>query len=287
MTDTDAKHPGANPEQQEYWNGPGATRWAQNWPQIDAVLTPLHEALLERANPRPGELVIDLGCGHGTTTLALAERVTPSGHIHGVDISGVLLEIARARADEVNLSNVTLTEADATTYAFEAGRFDLVFSRFGLMFFEDPVASFSNLARVLKPAGRLVFLCWKAIDENGWVFEGLKATFKHLEPPAPAKPGAPGPFSLADPERIRSILTGAGFSNIALDPLTPTLRVAASPEDATEFFTKIGPGARLLADVDPEIIESIKSTMTERFRAHMSDDGVRLGAAAWLATATR
>ncbi|MEM9189299.1 MAG: class I SAM-dependent methyltransferase [Myxococcota bacterium] len=286
MTDTTGE-PRANAEQGEFWNGSTAQKWTQQWEGIDRLLAPLSDVLVARTHAQPGERIIDVGCGHGTTTLALASQVTSSGKVLGVDISGVMLETARRRANDAELSHLSFAQADATTHPFPAEGFDVAFSRFGIMFFEDPVASFKNIGSGLKPGGRLTFACWQAMEKNPWLTVGMEAAMQYLEPPEPPEPGSPGAFAFADPERVRTILADAGFHEIEIEPLTPTLRIGASPEDATRFFMEMGPVASLIEDADPDLRPKIAAAMIKQFQAYTSDDGVQVGAAAWLTSARR
>ncbi len=171
------------------------------------------EAGLALAVPKPGEKVLDIGCGSGTTTLTLAARVGPMGEAVGIDISGPMMSVARRRAAEIS-APVRFIEADATDYGFEPESFDLAFSQFGVMFFADPAASFRNIQKAMKRDGRLVFVCWRGPFENPWSAVPEAAARPFLPPPAPASPDAPGRYSFANPDRVKSILLQAGFHGI-------------------------------------------------------------------------
>src|SRR6185503_20850430 len=175
--------------------------------------------VLQRLAPQPGERIVDIGCGGGDTTLALAERVQGHGFVLGVDVSRPLLQRATARAANTPEYPVRFVEADAAGYAFERGSFDALFSRFGVMFFADPAAAFANLRRALKPGGRMAFVCWRSEGENPIMTVPLTAAKKRIPvPPPPADPTAPGPFALADRARLERILQTAGFASIAITP---------------------------------------------------------------------
>src|SRR6185312_7572098 len=162
-----------NADQIAYWNGPGGQRWAARQQAQDIMLAPLADLLVDRAKPLPGERVIDVGCGSGATTFALAQRVAPSGHVFGIDVSGPMLE--RARQNTPKQLPVAFALADATVYPFDPGSFDLVASRFGVMFFAEPALSFANLRAALRPSGRLAFVCWREPRENPFFMAPLHA----------------------------------------------------------------------------------------------------------------
>ena len=251
MTDVDA---GPNAEQATYWSEASGPKWVAYQERIDAQIAPLGLAAIERAAPRPGERCLDVGCGCGQTTLQLAERVAPEGSVLGVDLSVPMLARAEERAREAGLP-ARFARADAQTHDFSSEGFDLVFSRFGVMFFSDPVAAFANLRGALAGSGRLAFACWRPPVDNDWVVVPLAAARKHLEVPAPTDPFAPGPFSLADPDRIRRVLADAGWSGIEIDAHSQELEIAggASQDEALDFLMQIGPMARLLAEAEPAV----------------------------------
>src|SRR5881628_2723223 len=161
---------------------------------------------MERARIGAGERVIDIGCGCGDTTIALARRVGPAGLVLGIDVSAPMLARAADAAREAGVAHVRFEHADAQTHRFPAQAFDVLYSRFGVMFFSDPAAAFGNLRTALRPGGRLGFVCWQAVPENPWIAVPLEAAAQHMALPPPPAPGAPGPFSFADPERVRRIL---------------------------------------------------------------------------------
>src|SRR6266850_2472283 len=183
----------ANQEQIRYWNEQGGPRWVQRQQQLDAQINPLGLVAMQRAEIRPGERALDVGCGCGQTTLELAQRVGASGSVLGIDISQPMLTRARERQQELGIKNLEFLHADAQTYSFERERFDLIFSRFGVMFFDDPAAAFANLRTALRSAGRLCFLCWQTLEKNEWARVPFLAATRHVQPPAPPAPDAPGP----------------------------------------------------------------------------------------------
>jgi SAM-dependent methyltransferase len=233
-------------DQATYWNEEGGRRWVENIDRIERMIAPLTDDLLALAAPRPGERVLDVGCGGGVTSAAFAAAVGADGHVLGVDVSAVILDVARRRyADHAGLA---FAVGDAATLALDG--FHLVTSRFGVMFFPAPQAAFANLRRALCPGGRLAFVCWRTLEENPWMAAPTRAAFSILPRPEPALPGAPGPFAFADPERLRGILAGAGFSDIAIEAHDPVLDLG-SPDEALEQMTRMGPAAPVFAVAEP------------------------------------
>jgi SAM-dependent methyltransferase len=278
---------GPNAEQIEYWNKQAGPKWVADVEQLDAMLAPLGLAAVERAAPKPGERVIDVGPGLGQTLLQLAERVGPTGSVLGVDISTPMLEGARARLRAAGVTHVTLQNADAQTHSFAPASFDLVFSRFGVMFFVDPVAAFANLAKALRPGGRVTFVCWQALAKNVWMTEPLAAVAKHVPLPPPGDPHAPGPFAFADSERVRGILERAGLRNAGFESLTGDIRIGKDLDQATLIASEVGAASRVLREATESArkaaIAEIRATLAPRVTAN----GVSLPYAAWIVTGTR
>src|SRR5438309_1620679 len=201
--------PEANAEQIRYWNEAAGPKWVSFQKVIDAQIAPLGERAMDRASIAPGERVIDVGCGCGDTTITLARRVGPAGLVLGIDISAPMLERAAETARAAGLANVRFENADAQTHRLSPGAFDVVYSRFGVMFFADPVAAFTNLRAALRPGGRLAFVCWRSLAENPLFTAPMAAAAKHLPPLPPPHPNAPDPFAFADRARVAQILETA------------------------------------------------------------------------------
>ncbi len=275
MTETEA-----NAAQIEYWNAGAGETWASLQDRLDTQLEPLGADAIRALAPRPGERILDVGCGAGQTSLALASAVGPAGAVTGVDISRPLLEVARRRA---GADGPTFVEADAQTYPFEAGAFDAVFSRFGVMFFADPTAAFVNLRRALKPGGRLAFICWRPPAENPFMTLPMAAVSDMLPPTPPTDPLAPGPFAFADPARVRDILSTAGFETI--ETRRHDLKIGSGDLDQTVAVAlKIGPlGAMLREHSDKR--DKVIETVREALRPHEGPAGVKLDSASWIVTA--
>jgi SAM-dependent methyltransferase len=280
--------PESNAEQVEYWNQQGH-KWVRLQQLLDAMIGPLGERGLDAAGVASGERVLDVGCGCGGTTLAIARRSAPEGRVLGVDISRPMLSRARERVREEGLENVDFHEADAQVHGFEAEAFDLVFSRFGVMFFSEPEAAFANLRRALAPGGRLAFVCWQPVTQNQWMLVPLLAAAKHVPLPPPPAPEEPGPFSLGDPARVERILRGAGFVELEVAPMEGTLAIGGGGdlEESVRFALELGPTGRLLADAEPEAREAVAGAVREALAPFATPEGVRLPYAAWVATASR
>ena len=235
------------------------------------------------AAARPGEHVLDVGCGCGTTTLDHAKAVGPSGAVAGIDISHPMLEVARRRAAEAGVA-IDFREADASDAAFKP-EFDLVFSRFGVMFFADPVAAFANIRKALKPGGRLRFVCWRAPAENLWATAPFLAAKDLLPPQEATDPHAPGPFAFADGERLKDILGKAGFSDSRLGKLETHMHMGADVDEAVDQAFKLGPLARALAEADDTLKDEVRARIREALAKFQTPRGIALPAACWLVAA--
>ena len=264
------------------WNETSGPTWAELQEPLDRQLEPLGRAAMAALAPGAGERILDIGCGSGATSLDLARSVAPGGSVLGADISRPMLEVARRRA--VGVPWLSFLDADAQTYPFEAASFDGVFSRFGVMFFADPDAAFANIRRALKPGGRLAFVCWRTPAENPIMI--LPATTAHAYVktiPAPPEPGAPGPFAFADPERVRAILGGAGFTDIALTPHNELIG-SGDVETALGLSLRVGPLAALLRE-NPDQRDTMIAAVRAALAPHEGPEGVKLDSATWIVTA--
>lgn len=280
----------------EHWNGRGGSAWVAQQEILDRVVRPLGELALDAARLAPGERVLDVGCGCGDTTLAVGERVGPSGRVVGVDVSGPMLERARERLAEAkgDRAETTFVLADATTFEPE-GSFDVAVSRFGVMFFDDPTRAFANIARALRPGGRLAFVCWRPLAENPWAAMPLAAvgTVTALPPKAPE--GTPGPFAFADAARVTRILEAAGFEGVRVTPEDRDVPLGPHGPGTTraavvDYLQQIGPAARVIAELDDAGKAAARGAIEARVAelpARAADDAsVWLGAAVWIVTAT-
>jgi SAM-dependent methyltransferase len=252
------------------------------------MLEPLGLVAHEALAPKAGERILDIGCGTGATTIALATDVGPSGAVVGVDVSATLLEVARRRAD--GIASVSFVEADAQVHAFDE-TFDGAFSRFGVMFFEDPAAAFANIASALRSGGRLVFVCWQDPAANEWWTVGARTAERHnVELPPLTDPNAPGPFAFSDANRLRGILDGAGFADVALTETRRRVVLGGhgSVDTAVGFLRRSRLGAAIIeATADEAGAEAVFADMTDAFAPYLTPRGVEMTAVVWLATARR
>jgi SAM-dependent methyltransferase len=269
-------------EQAAFWNGPGGKMWLAVYDtRIEPQLAEFSRAALDAAAARPGERVLDVGCGTGQTTVTLAGRVTPGGSALGVDISQTLIEAARSRA----AGNARFEVADAGNFAFEPASFDLLFSRFGVMFFGDPVAAFRNLRAALRLQGRLTFMCWRTVEENPWQGLCVRAAAPHLPPMVRPGPGEPGPFAFGEDGRVRSILSEAGFTDISLRPLDGPMMMGKDVAQVVEGLGRLGPLARPLAEAPAEAAGKARAAVAQALAPHAGPQGVVLPGAAWIVQA--
>jgi ubiquinone/menaquinone biosynthesis C-methylase UbiE len=274
-----------NADQIAYWNGPGGQRWADRQAAQDIVLKPVLDLLVDRAAPKAGERVVDVGCGSGASTFALAAKVGPSGRVFGVDVSEPML--TRAQQSAPPKLPVDFALGDATVYPFPAESFDLLASRFGVMFFADPVLSFTNLHKALRKSGRLAFACWQEPRENPFFMAPLQAVYKHVPKLPPLGPEDPGPFAFASEARVKRILSEAGFSGIAMEPCRVELDIAVGRgmDAAIKSALEIGPASRAL-EGQPEALRSAAIvSMRETLTSFAKGDSVLLPGAIWIVTA--
>ena len=274
-----------NADQIAYWNGPGGQRWADRQQAQDVLLAPIADLLIDRARPQAGERVIDVGCGSGATTIAFARKVAPSGHVFGIDVSGPML--ARARQSAAAELPVDFVLADATVYPFVPENFDLLASRFGVMFFANPALSFSNMRKALRPSGRLAFICWREPRENPFFMAPLQAVYKHVPKLPQQGPEDPGPFAFAAEQRVRRILGEAGFTGIGMEPHNLALDVAIGRglDAAVQASLEIGPASRALEGHPPEVLAAAANSIREALAAFAKGQTVPLPASIWIVTA--
>ena len=272
-----------NTAQIDYWNGAAGQKWVRDADRLDKMLRPFLDAVMDAAKPKAGEIVTDIGCGGGALSLAVAGKGATAT---GVDVSEPLIEVARRRA-AVSAPGTRFVVADASEWT-PAVAADLIVSRFGVMFFADPVRAFANIRKGTAPAGRLAFVCWRPLTENEWALAPIIAAMPFLrEPPKPPELGAPGPFAFGQREHIDRILTEAGWKDVRISPWDGQIELpgATAPETA-EFMLEIGPLSRTIAEqgLDPA---QIKAALVARVEGLADAEGrTRLKAATWIVEAT-
>ncbi|WAU81887.1 methyltransferase domain-containing protein [Streptomyces sp. Qhu-G9] len=271
-----------NTHQAEAWNGYEGTHWADHQARYDNLNDAANEPLLAAGRIQDPDTVLDIGCGNGHLTRLAARR--GAGAL-GVDLSAPMLERARASATEEGLANVSFVRGDAQVYPFPEAGFDVAVSRFGVMFFADPVAAFANIGRALRPGGRLAFVCPQAFSrmEQSVV---LDAVAEHVTLPDLAKETRTGPASFADPARTTAVLRDAGFADADATAIERPQLWGEDAEDAASFLFGWGPMRHWLRDADPQATQRARRAATDAFRPYQSDTGVRLTARLWLVTAT-
>ena len=281
MSQTD-ELPG-NAAQIEYWNAAAGDTWARLQELLDRQIAPLgHEALRALA-PVLGEHVIDIGCGCGETSVDLAARVGATGRVVGVDISKPMLGVARRRPLPPGVARPEFRELDAQADDLGPRTFDAAYSRFGVMFFSDPVAAFANIRASMKERGRLSFVCWRGLAENGWMREPLEAASPFLPPSPPFDPTAPGPFAFADDGRLRTILADAGFGSVSIDPFDARIG-AGDLEQTLKLALRVGPlgfAIREHPDLQSKVTDAVREVLSRR----MTANGVMMPAAVWIVRA--
>lgn len=276
-----------NREQAEHWNSAdGAGRWITHQDRHDRMLEPFLAMILAKAGIGPGDRVLDVGCGCGATTRAAAALARP-GPVTGIDLSAAMLARASAGAETARLSNTSFIEGDAQVHQFARASFDVIISRFGLMFFDDPVAAFANLRRAARPRGRLAFACWQPQGANEWLLVPASALAEHLPLPEPGPADAPGMFALADAGRTRLILAEAGWTQIDIAPARTPILVggAQTIDDAVEFLRTGSTGRAMLAGADQDTEQRALASVRAALQPHAGAEGVHLDAAVWLVTA--
>ena len=275
-----------NEKQFEAWNGGESVHYLDHADRYDRQLAPFTEALLDQVRTTPRRRVLDVGCGCGALTLGAARTADSAV---GVDISAPLTEVASKRAATAQIDNVEFVVADAQTYGFAPGTFDLVVSQFGLMFFDDPEGAFSNLRRSLAPGGGLTFVCWQGLPANEWLTVIVDEVAKEVGiPEFGGLSRGPGMFALMDPDETTALLVAAGFREVAFESLAPTVLIGGggTVDESTDFLIGMGMVRGLLSlagtDRHDEVVRAVRSSLAERYEPGV---GVRYGTRAWMVTA--
>lgn len=276
-----------NTDQRDYWSDNAGPTWVEQMVEMDANLAPVLDGLIARAQLGSGEHVIDIGCGAGASTFAAADAVGTAGHVMGADISETLLSAARTRAPAAG--NVSFVHADAETHPFEPGAADALISRFGVMFFTDFTAAFTNMAKALRPGGRMVFATWGTISNNPYFTAPAAIAKEVLGPIERTDPDLPGPFALREPDRVNAILRGAGMVNMTTDVADIALAPYGGPAEMAALVCRIGPPARAIAEYQPSVdkMDALLSALTEGLTQFETPDGMRVPAEINYFTATK
>ena len=280
----------ANAQQVIDWNGDSGASWVANQEQLDRLLEPYGASALAKAAIRGGDHVLDIGCGAGETTLAIAWETGTAGRALGIDISEPLIRRARERVWDT-MSQAEFRIADASNAPLPVAGFDCLYSRFGVMFFDDPASAFAHLRAALKPGGRFVFACWRAAAQNHWVTLPMAAIRDIVPPPPPASSEAPGPFSFGDPDRVRRILTQAGFADIAIEPVDHAVVFgegttgAEAVDDGLDRAFAVGPLRRALAGQPDLVVMKAAAAVHASFTHKLIGNRVLIDGEGWIVSA--
>ena len=269
------------------WNGDEAQHWVTEADRYDGQLAPFGDLLFDRIQLGPDETVLDVGCGCGATTIGAARLAAAAV---GIDLSEPMLAVGKQRARIAGVSNIEFIADDAGRHQFATESFDAIISRFGVMFFDDPVMAFTNLRHALRVGGRLAFVCWQGLEANPWLLVPGVAAAAHVPLPAIGGSGGPGMFSLADRDHLISVVSGAGFADIAVVPVSPviTLGGGGTLDETLEFLLGTGIARALLdgaqLDAKRRAIDAVSAALAEFYEPGR---GVELGTGAWLVSAFR
>jgi SAM-dependent methyltransferase len=271
-------------EQARLWNGHAGRAWVDIQATLDQMFGPLADLLVEAASHRPAGRVLDIGCGTGATTLAVARlRSEHEGRCVGIDISAPMIDAARRRAEKDG-SRARFICADARTHAFEAASFDLLISRFGVMFFDDPVRAFINLRHAATDGAGLRFIAWRSAAENTFMTTAERAAAPLLPNLPPRIPGAPGQFAFADRQRVEDILQASGWHGIDIRPID--VQCTLPEKDLLRYLSQLGPVGKQLQEEDEQTRSRVIAAVRSAFEPYVHGDEVRFTAACWMVAAT-
>jgi len=276
-----------NSGMRDFWNDAGGRMWVNHQDIIEASMAPLGQKAMNALTMSEGERVLDIGCGCGDTTFEIAQRVGSNGGVFGIDISEMIVAAAQKNIAITKQRNVSFECVDAQTYQFQMNTFDVVFSRFGVMFFDDPIAAFENIRKSLVPGGRMAFVCWQPVKDIEWISVPLEIVGSYATLPPPSPPGTPGGFSFGDASRVSNILSSAGFVDIAVEPFDTKINIGVDLDEALTFLTHIGPAGTVLNnhDLDSKTRANFTENLRTTLEAYQTSRGVELGAATWIVTA--
>ncbi len=274
----------ANEKQVAYWNEVAGPKWIKVGDTMEARFAGITDLLLAKAALQPGEHILDVGCGTGPTSLRAADQVGATGYVTGIDISSTMLNVARQHIKPHH--NLEFLSADAETYEFSAASFDVLISRFGVMFFGNPTAAFSNLRTALKPGARLCFVCWAPLDDNPHWNVPFQIVSAALGPPAPKPLHAPGPMAFADARYVIDILTNSGFNDVFVNQCSVSI-IGQDIESESQIACSLGPSGALLDEkhADQQTRIKLRDLIAKEFATYDQADGPRLPASVFIVTA--
>jgi SAM-dependent methyltransferase len=273
----------ANKAQTELWNGGAGRNWVEQNAMLDRLFEPFEQPLVDAIREHGARAVLDVGCGAGATTFAVARSLKGQGRSTGLDLSAPLIDLARRRAAEQAVDNADFVVADAQQHAFQPASFDAVISRFGVMFFDDPVAAFANLRRAARPEASLACIVWRGTDENPFMAAAERAAGPLLPELPRRAPDAPGQFAFADPDRVGGILSAAGWRDADLQPLDVACAVPA--DDLETYATRMGPVGLMLPSLEAGRRAAVIEAVRRGFAPFLADGVARFTAACWLVRA--
>ena len=278
-----------NKEQKAFWSGKGGEIWVSKQDSMDIMLSPLGEEAIKKLNLSSDENVLDIGCGCGSTTISIANEILKNGTISGIDISTPMIEKAKRSVDELSLSNVDFFVKDVQTEDLGENIFSSAYSRFGVMFFDDPFKAFSNILTSLKENGKLSFVCWQSPKLNPWQSLSVQAVRQFIDLPSPPKRN-PGPFAFQEKDYVNDILKKAGFKNIQIEDFQREIDMfyGKALEEAAEDYLSINPViTKMLKESSQEIRKSVSDSLREAFRPFYNEDKLTFPSATWIISAKK
>lgn len=279
--------PIANAEQAQHWSGASGEIWVAKQPIFDALMAPVLDLLMTHVALDRSARVVDIGCGTGASLLVAAQAVGPGGQITGLDVSQPMLDMARQRVVEAGVEHVRCILGDAQVYPFPPGEADHVLSRFGVMFFEDPVAAFANIAKALAKEGRLTFVCWAGMAANPWFRDPMEIAKSVVGAPPPSDPRAPGPMAFSETDYVVGILRRAGLGSIGIETIDLSLTPPGDLSEVVDFAASEGPAGRILREMGgtEKDVAAIKAQLNHRMAGYETPAGLRVPALVHLVTA--
>lgn len=270
----------ANQAQAELWNNQAGRNWVEQNAMLDRLFAPFEQPLVDAVRQQGARAALDVGCGAGATTFAVARSLAGQGRCTGADLSNPLIDLARRRATEMEIDNADFVVADAQQQAFQPATFDAVISRFGVMFFDDPVAAFANLRRAARTDAGLACIVWRGAGENPFMTAAERAAAPLLPEAPPRAPDAPGQFAFADPDRVSGILSAAGWRDVDLQPLDVACEMSA--DDLATYATRMGPVSLALPGLDEDRRGAVIEAVRRGFEPFVANGVARFTAACWM-----